>query len=61
MAGMKLAEPWLPEVYEIVSEETELLHQSREEDELSLIHIWCDLEPVWRWPLWTGQIRHSRF
>ena len=33
MAGMKLAEPWLPEVYEIVSEETELLHQSREEDE----------------------------
>ncbi len=33
MAGMKLAEPWLPEVYELVSEETELLHQSREEDE----------------------------
>ena len=33
MVGMKLAEPWLPEVYEIVSEVTELLHQSREEDE----------------------------
>ena len=33
MAGIKLAEPWLPEVYELVTGDTELLHQCREEDE----------------------------
>lgn len=33
MAGMKQAEPWMPEVYEIVTEDTGLLRQCREDDE----------------------------